>query len=166
MKNETSTDPNATYTDWIIDTQLVLDFVGGKDSLACLTRKREFEIAERLKEEKKPKAPPPTAEDVKEAAETFKEHTAILDLVRKMLDGKQVAEESLSNAVTNRDLILAEVARLTQALALANEDLNDANVLVVTAEKEVAKFILNEDTLARIKEAKLKFDQLFRELKM
>lgn len=166
MKNETSADPDATYTDWIIDTQLVLDFVGGKDSLACLTRKREVEVAERLKEEKKPKAPPPTAEDIKEAAETFTEHTAILDLVRKMLDGKQVAEESLANAVTNRDLILAEVARLTQALALANEDLNGANSLVEEAEKEAAKFILNEETLARIREAKAKFDKLFSELNM
>ena len=166
MKNETSVDPDAVYTDWIIDTQLVLDFVGGKDSLACLTRKREVEVAERLKEEKKHKAPPPTAEDVKEAAETFTEHTAILDLVRKMLDGKQIAEESLANAVTNRDLILAEVARLTQALALANEDLNGANVLVEIAEKEAAKFILNKETLTRIKEAKAKLDKLFSELNM
>lgn len=165
FKLEDSTDPNATYMDWIFDCELVLDFVGGKNQLKALARVREAEIAERAVEASKPKAPAPTAEEVKEVVlDGFLADAEVLKLASEMLSGKREAEQKLEQAKANERGAEEEVARVTELLRNAQISLHQATTLREQAEAGVAKFTLSEDIREKVLQAKARLDALLKDL--
>jgi len=167
VKWEDSLDPDARYTDWLIDAKLVLDFVGGKNELAALTRVRNEEVkALRRKEEEEAKiAPPPTAEVVEEAVlGGFTADAQLLDMVAQSLRGLGDAEEGLTLAIENSGQFAAEMARLESELATARKDHEAALELVTQARARVKQFTLTSDLLDRIREVKRRFDLLMQGL--
>lgn len=156
-------DSDATYDDWAIDALLVIDFVGGLDQLAALTKARKAEIAERVTREKQLlETPPPTAEIVEEAvAQGFMLDAGLLDLAMQSLNALNAAKEELALAQKNADQLSLIVQRLQAEKAKADEDLVAAIEQLVVAEEKVKQFTLSEDVLEKIREAKRRLDQLF-----
>lgn len=156
-------DSDATYDDWAIDALLVIDFVGGLDQLAALTKARKAEIAERVTREKQLlETPPPTAEIVEEAvAQGFMLDAGLLDLAMQSLNALTAAKEELALAQKNADQLSLMVKRLQVEKAKADDDYVAAIEQLVTAEEKVKQFTLSKDVLEKIREAKRRLDQLF-----
>lgn len=162
VKWETSLDPASDYTDWLVDAEAVVDFVGGVNQLAALTRVREKEVADRkLQEERTVVEPPPTADVVEEAAATgFMADAELLDMVARMSEGRQTAETSLALARDNAQQVAAERDRLEKAFAEATIAYDNACKRVAEAELVAKQFMLSPDVLEQVREAKERFNSL------
>lgn len=161
IKLDDSLDPNDLYTDWLLDTVVILDFIGGTHSLAALTRKRETEVSEREKTEMEVSAPAPTADAVEELVEKvvaeedgWAASVAALDIAVKMHEGRIKAEERLAHAQENAEAQRTIVANLTEALSRARGDLNAAEALVVEAEQDVEQYVLRPDVAEKLRHMK------------
>lgn len=165
VKWNTSLDKNALYTDWLVDRVAVLDFIGGKNELACLTKVREQEVRARLEEEEKPKEPPPTAEKVEEAVRGgFLEDTALLDMARKTLEGKRVAEGNVAIAKTNEDSVVEKIDGIKKLLVQAEADLAIAQEFTRQEEMKLKDFEMSPEIMEKIRSAKKRIDTLMRDL--
>jgi hypothetical protein len=166
-KHESSLDPDAQLTDWIIDADLVMDFVGDKNQLAALTRVRDLEVAARKRheEEEAAAAPPPSAVAVEEATETgFLEAEALLNMATRTLEARRAAEEELRLARENAEQLAEEVRRREAALAEARLAHESSLALVAEAEVKVGEFVLGPDVIEKIRRAKQRLDALVADL--
>ncbi len=166
LKWENSLDSNAQYTDWMFDCVLVLDFIGGSNRLAALTRDRDEEVRAREAEEAAAEEnPPPTAEEVEEAAQQgFAADASLLDLAVQMLDGKRRAEEEVRLAEMNASQILGELEALKAKLASTEDSYRSALALVTDAQARVSEYVLSPEVMAKIRAAKARIDSLIKDL--
>lgn len=166
-KHESSLDPDAQLTDWIIDADLVMDFVGGKNQLAALSKVRDLEVAARKRheEEEAAAAPPPSAIAVEEATETgFLEAEALLNMATRTLEARRAAEEELRLARENAEQLAEEVRRREAELAEARVSHESSLSLVAEAEAKVGEFVLGPDVIEKIRRAKQRLDALVSDL--
>lgn len=162
---EQSVNSDSKYSDWLLDCMLVIDFIGGKDKLPCLSRVREEEISERLKISRESREPAPTANKVEEAMQDgFIADGKVLTLVSHMLLGKREAEGNLQSAQANEVALQLEVERLKKLLTGATKALSDAVVLRKQAESNLAQYVLSDEILQKIREAKIRFETLMGDL--
>lgn len=155
---------DSVYTDWLFDLTLVLDFVGGKDNLAALTRVRDTEVHERTMQEEAIAAnPPPKAEQVAEAA-GFLADASLLELAAKTIAGKRAAEEEAHLAEVNAAKLSEEIVALDAKIAHAKTALESANALVATAKEKVSEYVLPPEAMEKIRAAKARIDALVQDL--
>ncbi len=166
LKWDDSADPDAQYTDWCFDCDLALDFIGGRSKLAALTRERDVEVSKRIARERDAAANPPVkAEAVQEVArQGFLQDAALLELARSMLDGRHAAEEAMHLAEMNAAKLLDEVAGFEARLAAAKTAHEKALTQVGEAREKIAEYVLDNETLERIRAAKARLDSLALEL--
>ncbi len=166
-KHESSLDPDAQLADWIIDAELVMDFVGGKNQLAALTKVRDLEVAARKRHEEEAAAavPPPSAVAVEEATETgFLEAEALLNMAARTLEARRAAEEELRLARENAEQLAEEVRRREAELTEARAAHESSLALVAEAETKVGEFVLSPDVVEKIRRAKQRLDALVSDL--
>lgn len=164
LKYESSFDPDDQYTDWLFDCELVLDFIGGKDKLAALTREREVEVRERLEEEAR-REPPVTANEVAEAVlDGFLPDASIFKLAIRALEGRKLVEEEIALAEGNVKSFQDLVADLEHKLAVAEEDLEQANARLRAAKLKFEEYVIAPEILEKIREAKARIDKLAKDL--
>ena len=162
LKYDLASEPDSQYTDWLFDCALVLDFVGGKNNLAALTRIRDEEVREREKEEAAVEQnPPPKAGDVEEAVNGgFVAEASLLDLALKTLEGKRRAEEEVRLAEMNASQILGEIETIKTKLMSMETLHRNALALVADAQARVTEYVLSPEIMSKIRAAKARIDDL------
>jgi hypothetical protein len=153
------------YDDWLFDCALTLDFVGGKDQLAHLTREREVEVAARIREEAKPKADPvPAAQVVAAVTGGRLPDESIFELAMRSLEGRRAAEEEVLRAQANVNALGCIVADLEAKLAQARQDMSDAEAKLRAAIAQREQFVIPAEILEKVRAAKARLDQLAKDL--
>jgi hypothetical protein len=160
LKWENSSSEDAQYTDWLFDCNIVLDFVGGKNNLAALTKARDAEVRERVaKEEAAEQNPPPKADEVAKAA-GFLADASLLELAAQTLEGKRKAEEEAHLAETNAAKIWEEIGALEGKLEEARTAHRTASALLDAARARVSEYVLSPEAMSKIRAAKARIDAL------
>lgn len=161
LKWDTSFVADDRYDDWVFDCTLVLDFIGGTDKLACLTREREQEVRQRLAEESKRKEPSPVAATVEAAVEKgFLPDNSIFELAMRTLEGRRLAEAEVVRAEENMQSFQEIVDRLSAKLATAQGELDEARVNLSLAKRRHDEFVFAPAVLEKVREAKARLDRL------
>jgi hypothetical protein len=163
QKHETSSDPSAQYTDWMIDCRLVLDFVGGNDSLAALARvyKTRIEAIEQS-EAKADSRPTPSVEEIADVVENgFTQDAEVLAMVANLMAEHSRDLEAVVAAEQNAEAALQQVRDAERVLMNARIRAAQAKDLVKQAEEKAAKTRIPDDLLTKIKEIRDRFSKFF-----
>lgn len=164
LKYEYAADESSQYTDWLMDCELVTDFIGGASKLAALTRVRDAEVVERAKRQAaEEQNPPPKAEQVAQAA-GFLADASLLELAAQTLSGKQAAEEQVRLAEMNAEAISQEIAQLHVKLDKAAAAHAQALILVDERKAKVCEYVLSPEAIAKLRAAKARIDALVKGL--
>lgn len=165
LKWNTSLVADDRYDDWVFDCTLVLDFIGGADKLACLTREREQEVRQRLIEESTTREPPPVAAKVEAAVENgFLPDNSIFELAMRTLEGRRLAEAEVVRAEENMQSFQEIVDRLSAKLMTAQAELDEARVNLSLAKRRRDEFVFAPAVLEKVREAKARLDKLANDL--
>lgn len=146
---------------WLMDCPLVLDFIGGTDALAHLVRVRQ---QRKVVPQEPPSEQLPSAEDVEQAVAQGLPYEEVIELARKTLEGKKLAELSLFTAQAQEVHYQLILDALQAQIAQAQQSLDAARASREEAEQYVSSFVLQPDVLERIREMKRQIDALSNEL--